>query len=185
MHYELPQDEFNRIESCMHQIDLMAGLCALITAGHNAITIEGLGSFLSAQQEALNATLKTVEERRNAQRVLNQEAATAIVNKPATMEISAGLLVRIMKVCSGETRDEKAVMELHDELYDATVLHGEGAPLKALYSALDSQGFDITSTIRNGDSTFTITQAKPKKAAQPKEPPKAPARKRDRLAASA
>ena len=184
MNFELTQEEINRLQFCKDQMTFISDLC-FMTEGNHPITIEGLGSFLTAQIETLQATVNVAEERYGAQLILNKKAAAAIVEKPAAMAITADLLVRIMKVCSGEIRGEKTVMELHDELYDATVLHGEGAPLRALYLALVRQGFDISSMTRNGASTFTIKQAKPKKAAQPHEPQKAPARKRDRLVASA
>lgn len=183
MNFELTQEEINRILSCKEQMIFISDLCCM-AEGRHGITIEGLGSFLTAQVEILQATIKVAEERKSAQWVLNQDAAAAIVNKPATMAMTADLLVRIMEVCSGGVRDEKAVMELHNELYDATVPHGEGEPLRAFYSALYRQGFDINSTARNGISTFTIKRAKPKKAVQSPEASKDPVRKRDKLVAA-
>ncbi|WP_291519354.1 hypothetical protein [Acidovorax sp.] len=186
MNYEMTENEFTRIESCTQQLDLMSSLCALILKSDNAVPIDGLGSFLFAQQEALGATLKAMQERMDAQLVLNRSAAaTALVSKPATMAISADLLVRIMEVCSGAIREEKAIMELHGQIYEATVMQGEMEPWAAFDAALIRQGFDITTTVKNGGFQFTIKKAKPKKAALSQEPHKAPVRKRDRLVASA
>ena len=183
MNFELTQEEINRLQFCKEQMVFISDLCCM-AEGNHPITIEGLGSFLTAQVEILQATIKVAEERESAQRVLNQAAAAAIVNKPATMAMTADLLVRIMEVCSGGVRDEKAAMELHNELYDATVPYGEAAPLKALYLALRRQGFDINSTSVNGVSTFTIKQAKTKKAAHSPAAPAGTARKRDKLVAA-
>lgn len=185
MDYQLSEDEFNSIYSCMHQMDLMASLCAYVPQGHHAVPTAALESFLCTQHRALQAAINAVEGRKDAERVAKQEAAAATASKPEPMPISANLLVRIMDVCSGGVRGEKAVMELHNELYDATIPHGEGEPLKALYLALRRQGFVISSTTTNGVLNFTIKHgSKPKKAAPSQVVPTGAARKRDKLVAA-
>ena len=72
MSYQLSETEFNRLESCVSQIDFVTDLCSHI-AGRKEITLDGLQSFLCAQQEALQATIKAADERASAQRALNAE----------------------------------------------------------------------------------------------------------------
>ena len=72
MSYQLSEDEFNRLESCVNQIDFVTDLCSHIE-GRKEIPMDGLQSFLCAQQEALQATIKAADERASAQRALNAE----------------------------------------------------------------------------------------------------------------
>ena len=72
MNYQLSENELNRLESCVNQIDFVTDLCSHI-AGRKEITMDGLQSFLCAQQEALQATIKAADERASAQRALSAE----------------------------------------------------------------------------------------------------------------
>ncbi len=72
MSYQLSENEFNRLESCVSQLDFVTDLCSHI-AGRKEITLDGLQSFLCAQQEVLQATIKAADERASAQRALNAE----------------------------------------------------------------------------------------------------------------
>ena len=75
MSYQLSEDEFNRLESCVSQIDFVTDLCGHI-AGRKEIPMDGLQSFLCAQQETLQATIKAAESRAEAQRALHAEQGT-------------------------------------------------------------------------------------------------------------
>ena len=72
MSYQLSENEFNRLESCVSQLDFVTDLCSHI-AGRKEITLDGLQSFLCAQQEVLQATMKAADERARAQRALHDE----------------------------------------------------------------------------------------------------------------
>lgn len=72
MSYQLSETEFNRLESCVNQIDFVTDLCSHIE-GRKEISMDGLQSFLCAQQETLQATIKAADERCHAQRALNDE----------------------------------------------------------------------------------------------------------------
>ena len=72
MNYQLSETEFNRIEACANQLNFVTDLCSHI-AGRKEIAMDGLLSFLCAQQETLRATIKAVDERCSAQRVMNAE----------------------------------------------------------------------------------------------------------------
>ena len=75
MSYQLSEDEFNRLESCVNQLDFVADLCSHVE-GRKEITMDGLQGFLCAQREALHATIKAAESRAEAQRALNAEQGT-------------------------------------------------------------------------------------------------------------
>lgn len=184
MDYQISEDEFNSIASCADQIDLLTNLCAYIPAGHHAITIPGLDSFLSAQNRMLRATLKALEEREEAQRKTEHSAAAAERDSQPLPSISSELLVRVMAACSGAVSDDAAIMRIHEDLYDATVVHGNGEPLKAFYAALHRQGVGINVIVGNGVIQTTVTRGTPRKAQQPTKAPKVAARKRDRLVAA-
>lgn len=184
MNYQISDDEFNSIASCADQIDLLTSLCAYIPAGHHAITIAGLESFLNAQNNVLRATLKALEERQESQSKAARSAADAERGSSALPAFSPELLVRIMDACSGSTQDDEAIMQIHSDLYDATVMHGHGEPLKAFYAALHRQGVGITTIVGNGVCQTTLERAKPTKAHQPVRPQRAVARKRERLTAT-
>jgi hypothetical protein len=72
MNYQLSENELNRLESCVNQIDFVTYLCSHVE-GCKEIPVSGLQSFLSAQQEALQATIKAAEARHEAQRTLDAE----------------------------------------------------------------------------------------------------------------
>ena len=72
MSYQLSEDEFNRLESCVNQLNFVTDLCSHI-AGRKEIALDGLQSFLCAQQETLQATIKAADVRASAQRALNAE----------------------------------------------------------------------------------------------------------------
>ena len=72
MSYQLSETEFNRLESCVNQLDFVADLCSHVE-GRKEIPMDGLQSFLCAQQETLHATIKAAEERRDAQMALDAE----------------------------------------------------------------------------------------------------------------
>ena len=72
MNYQLSENELNRLESCVNQIDFVTYLCSHVE-GCKEIPVSGLQSFLSAQQEALQATIKAAEARYDAQITLNAE----------------------------------------------------------------------------------------------------------------
>ena len=72
MKYQLSENELNRLESCVNQIDFVTYLCSHVE-GCKEIPVSGLQSFLSAQQEALQATIKAAEARHEAQRTLDAE----------------------------------------------------------------------------------------------------------------
>ncbi len=72
MSYQLSDNEFYSLVSCMNQLDLITDLCSNIS-GSPSITADGLQSFLCAQQEALHAAIKAVKERHEAQAVLDRE----------------------------------------------------------------------------------------------------------------
>lgn len=185
MDCQISEDEFNSIARCADQIDLLTSLCAYIPAGHHSITIEGLDSFLTAQKTVLRATLKALEERQETQRIASQSAAAAERDNSAPLAISTELLVRIMEACSGATQDDEAIMQIHSDLYDTSVMHGHGEPLKAFYAALHRQGMGIKVIVGNGVCQTTLERATPKKVPQPSRPPRAGARKRERLTAAA
>ena len=185
MDYQISEDEFNSITSCADQIDLLTSLCAYIPTGHHAITIAGLDSFLCAQNRVLRATLKALEEREEAQRKTEHSAAAAERGSPAPPSISSELLVRVMAACSGAVSDDAAILQIHEDLFDATVMHGNGEPLKAFYAALQRQGVGINVIVGNGVCQTTITRGTPRKARQPTKAPRVASRKRDRLVASA
>lgn len=184
MHYELTENEFNRIQDSMRQMDLVTDLCSYVPQGYHALNTDGLQSFLCAQQEVLHATLKALAERQEAQRKANQNAAEVAASKPTVLPISADLLVRVMQVCSGAIQDDKAIMELNSELYDATVTQGEAEPLRAFYTALHRQGCNVSTVVGNGMQQTTIKRVKSMKSAQPAKPPKVATRKRERLVGS-
>lgn len=73
MDYQLSDDEFSRLVSCANQIEFINDLCCCIE-GQHSLSIEGLQSFLSAQQEVLKSTVKKLEERFVAQRALDAES---------------------------------------------------------------------------------------------------------------
>lgn len=75
MNYQLSENELNRLESCVSQIDFVTDLCGHI-AGRKEIPMDGLLSFLCAQQETLQATIKAAESRAEAQRALHAEQGT-------------------------------------------------------------------------------------------------------------
>ena len=75
MSYQLSEDEFNRLESCVNQLDFVADLCSHVE-GRKEITMDGLQGFLCAQQETLQATIKAAESRAEAQRALHAEQGT-------------------------------------------------------------------------------------------------------------
>ena len=75
MSYQLSENEFNRLESCVSQLDFVTDLCSHI-AGRKEIPMDGLQSFLCAQQETLQATIKAAESRAEAQRALHAEQGT-------------------------------------------------------------------------------------------------------------
>lgn len=184
MDYQITEDEINSIASCADQIELLTSLCAYIPAGHHAISTTGLESFLTAQNNVLQPTLKALQDRFDAQRIPNTRAAVAAANKPQALSIPAELLVRIMQACSGAIQDEKAMLEVHNELFDATVMRSEPEPLWALHDALRRQGFSVSFVDGSGALKTTITRTTAKKAPQQTKTPKAPARKRDRLVAA-
>lgn len=72
MNYQLSENEFFALESCMRQLDFITDLCSNIS-GSPSISVDGLQSFLCAQQETLHATTKAAEERHQAQTVLDHE----------------------------------------------------------------------------------------------------------------
>lgn len=72
MNYQLTETEFNAVESCLKQMDLMTDLCSLVE-GRHSISIDGLQSFLCAQQEVLHATLEAATERLHAQLASNKD----------------------------------------------------------------------------------------------------------------
>lgn len=184
MDYPISEDEFNSIASCADHIDLITSLCTYIPAGHHAITIAGLDSFLTAQNKVLRATLKAVEERQESQRKAAPNTAASERSNSAPPAISPELLVRIMDACSGAAQDDEAIMQIHGDLYDATVMHGHGEPLKAFYAALHRQGVGVKTIFGNGVSQTIITRSTRKKALQPTKAPRVAARKRDRLVAA-
>jgi len=184
MDYQISEDEFNSIASCADQIDLLTSLCAYIPAGHHAIAIPGLDSFLSAQNRVLRATLKALEERDDAQRNSKTSAAVAAASEPKALSMPVELLVRIMQACSGATQGDEAVMQIHSDLYDASVMHGHGEPLKAFHAALRRQGMGIEVIVGNGVCQTTLKRNKPKKATQPVKAPRVGASKRERLVAT-
>lgn len=184
MDYQISEDEFNSIASCADQIDLLTCLCTYIPTGSHAITIAGLDSFLTAQNRVLRATLKALEERGDAQRISNTSAAVAAASEPKAVSMPVELLVRIMQACSGATQGDEAVMQIHSDLYDASVMHGHGEPLKAFYAALHRQGVGINVIVGNGVIQTTVTRGTPRKAQQPTKAPKVAVRKRDRLVAA-
>lgn len=184
MDYQITENEFNCIASCADQIDLLTNLCTYIPDGEHAITIVGLDSFLTAQNKVLRSTLKALEERQDAQRSLNKTAAVNAASRPKALSMPVELLVRIMQACSGAIQDEKAMLEVNNDLYDAAVMHGEVDPLCAYHDALRRQGFSVNFFDGNGMLQTTITRAKAKKAAPSAKAPRAPARKRDKLVAA-
>lgn len=184
MDYQLSEDELNSIYACMHQMDLMASLCAYVPAGHHAVPTAALESFLCTQHRALQAAISAVEGRKKAAYVAKQEATAVIVKKPTTMTISVDLMVRVMEVCSGAMQGDEAILKIQDELCDATFVHGHGAPLRAYYAALHRQGLDINVIVGNGVCQTTLTRAAKKKAPQSAKPPKLAARKREKLVAA-
>lgn len=181
MDYQISEDEFNSIASCADQIDLLTSLCTYIPAGHHAITIEGLESFLIAQNKVLRSTLKALEEREDAQRITNTSMTVAAASKPKTLSMPVELLVRIMQACSGAVQGEKAMLEVNNDLYDATVMHGEVDPLWAYHDALRTQGFSVNFFDESGALKTTITRATAKKVPQSPKAPRVATRKRDRL----
>lgn len=184
MDYHLSEDEFNSLESSADQIDLLTNLCAFIPKGQHAITIAGLESFLCAQQEVLRTTLKALAERQEAQRKSEHHAmATERCNR-APLAISLDLLLRIMDACSGAVQDDEAIIQIHSDLYDATVMRGHGAPLKAFHAALHRQGLGINFTMGNGVAQTSIKRVTPKESPQPAKSPRVATRKRDRLVAA-
>lgn len=178
MSYELSEQEFWNLQGCMRQAGLMEELCSHIS-GQAPLNVEGLYFFFRTQKAALSAILEAADERSTAQLMLNQSVST-----PAIQGVSPDLLVRIMDACSGAVVDEASLVRLHQELYDATILNGESAPLIALYAALQRQGYSVGHTIMNGVAQVSITSPSSKKAPSSKQR-KAPARRREGLTASA
>lgn len=72
MSYQLSETEFNRLESCVNQLDFVADLCSHVE-GRKEITMDGLQGFLCTQKETLQATIKAVETRNEAQRTFDAE----------------------------------------------------------------------------------------------------------------
>ncbi|TXI16586.1 MAG: hypothetical protein E6Q67_14245 [Roseateles sp.] len=73
MHYQISEDEFHRIAGVGHQIALMFDLVlAIVNKPFIEIGTENLSTFLGAQKDELEAVLKTVDERYDAQRVLDE-----------------------------------------------------------------------------------------------------------------
>lgn len=174
LHYELSETELSRLDDCMKQLDFITDLCGHIK-GHPSLSIDGLQSFLCAIQQGLCTTLKAVEERREAQQVLNQ----GVYQQHAPVGISPDLLVRIMEACSGADVGQDALAQLNDELFQVAVNDGFREAPTAFYAALQRQGYSVTSKVRNGEASINFERL----AAQSK--PKATARKRERLTAHA
>lgn len=183
MEFELTQGEISNLQSCAEQMVFVSDLCCM-AEGQRSITIEGLGSFLDAQIRALKATINAAEDRHVAQLRLVREEAKATMERSKTIAISTDLLVRVMQACSGATQDDKAIIDLNSELYEATVMHGETEPLSAFYMALRRQGYSINFLDANGVMQTTIKRVKPMKSTQPAKPPKVATRKRERLVGS-
>lgn len=174
LHYELSETELSRLDDCMKQLDFITDLCGHIK-GYPSLSIDGLQSFLCALQQGLHTTLKAVEERREAQQVLNEGAH----QQPALGGISPDLLVRIMEVCSGAETSQETLAQLNDELFKAAVNDGYREAPKAFYTALQRLGYSVTTMVRNGEETINFERS------TAKDRPKTAARKRERLAAHA
>ena len=183
MEFELTQGEISNLQSCAEQMVFVSDLCCM-AEGQRSITIEGLGSFLDAQIRALKATINAAEERYVAQLRLVREEAKATMERSKAIAISTDLLVRVMQACSGAIQDDEAIVEINNELYDATVVHGDTEPLGAFYMALRRQGYSINFLDANGVMQTTIKRVKSMKSTQPAKPPKVATRKRERLVGS-
>ena len=184
MEFELTQGEISNLQSCAEQMVFVSDLCCM-AEGQRSITIEGLGSFLDAQIRALKATINAAEERHVAQLRLVREEAKATMERSKTIAISTDLLVRVMQACSGAIQDDEAIVEINNELYDATVVtQGKSEPLSAFYMALRIQGYSINFFDANGMMQTTIKRVKPMKSPLPAKPPKVATRKRERLVGS-
>ena len=174
MHFELSEKEFYSLESCQQQIGFMSDLCVHVE-GAQSVSIVGLMHFLDAQKKVLGSIIQTAEERQDAQIAFNRDAASNPVQQPPA-RLETGLLIRLMEVCSGVQLSEDAVMKLYDDLYDATVLEGQGELLKALHAALLRLGYQVSYTQNEQGSQFAIKRPTDKASAVKKQ--QAPARKR-------
>jgi len=174
LHYELSENELHRLEDCMKQLDFITDLCSHIK-GYPSLSIDGLQSFLCSMQQGLHTTLKAVDERREAQQVLNEGTH----QQPAPGGISPELLVRIMEACSGADVGQDALALINHELFEAETNGGYRYAQRSFYTALQRRGYNVTTMVRNGEATISFERP----TAQAR--PKATARKRERLTAHA
>lgn len=176
VHYELAESDWNRLDDCVKQMTLVTDLCGHITTGAKTISVSGLESFISHQQDTLRETLRNIEERYQAQRVLNEATTGSQSTGTASgLALTAELLVRLMHACSGACIDKAELMRTHDELRDLSIQTASGELLREFYKALHRGGFTIT----GGVSHFEITPPKTKVLR------KTSTRKRERLTATA
>ena len=172
VHYELAESEWNLLDDCVKQMTLITDLCGHITSGSKTISVGGLESFISRQQDTLRETLRSVEERHQAQRVLSEGATERQTTGAASnLSIPIELLIRLMQTLSGADIDKAELMRTHDEFRDLAIQTASGEPLREFYKALLRAGLSIS----GGFSPVEINLPKPKAAR------KSPARKRERL----
>ncbi len=92
MNYQISEDEFNRLSNVGHQIGLMSDLaCAIVGKREVEIDVSNLLAFMMALEEQLRAVLKTVDERYEAQRAINQgEGALSWIDWAHALYIANG-----------------------------------------------------------------------------------------------
>lgn len=92
MNYQISEDEFNRLVDVRRQLDLMSDLaCAIVGNQRVEIYADNLLAFTTALEEQLKAVLKTVDERWEAQRAINQGVgAMSWVDWAHSLRIASG-----------------------------------------------------------------------------------------------
>lgn len=180
MNYQLSDAEYFDLHECQQQMALITDLCVLNTRPAGEITIEGLGAFLSAQRKTLRDTLKAVEERLEAERVLK-----ATQPEPAPqVSIPPEMLIALMDAACGATTDSDDLLGILDKIYEAGV--GHRPYMDALHHYLDvlrGRGLELHTGLTGDEGSRSFIARKAKRT-PPAKPGAAKPRKRERLTAS-
>lgn len=163
MNYLISEEALNRLESARGQLRLIVDLLTPVDSHLNQVNSNDMLEFIDAQKSSITAVLEEVANR----------PAPAPQLVPAM--VPTDLLVRLITAASGEYIAQEDLQSLNGLLLDAAsqdVAYGNAA--RAFYAALMRQGYDVTSTVRNGEGSMAFMR----KA----QPPQTMKRKRDKLA---
>ena len=167
MHYQMTEEEFNRLDAVRGQIAVMASMLSVMNTDLSCLKSTDLHDAIEAQCSTLQALLQSLEKRG----MLRGNAGDAPQAPPG---ISPALLVAAMRAASGEEVGQDVLGDINAQLCDGALQDvGYGEALRAYYAALNRQGYAVETRVQSGTAETTFERQR--------LPVQAPRRKRSRL----